>query len=268
MYICFFFGVVCVVGYYVFYSMFNGKFVMDQFVMQWYGMLLVFGVKVGFGVVVIEVFYQWVWVMVWKRVMIVGVLDLLFFMIESLVFFGVWEVFKGVKIVVLLVFFVWCVVFFLNLYVVLEINRCRIVLIVVILIVNIFQVEFSWIVIEDRCVGVRMFNFSFEEIDEWRDLIKIGKYFEVLVFIWNIIKKVIDDDDSDEWFDYYIVLGLVLVQIFIIGVFMGEIVMWKNVQVEICGSGWNCIFEIKFIVFVYKCIEFVSGVGFKVLNLM
>ncbi|KAK4663458.1 hypothetical protein QC763_608540 [Podospora pseudopauciseta] len=249
MYICLIFGVACAAGHHVFYSTLNGKPATDQLVMQRYGTLLAFGAKAGLGAAVIEASHQRVWVTARKRVMTVGALDSLFSMTESLASFGAWEVLKGAKIAALLALFVW------------------IAPIVVILTANTLQVELSRIVTEDRCAGVRTLNFSFEEIDEWRDPTKIGKYFEVPASIWNTTKKATDDDDSDEWFDYYTAPGLALAQTLTIGAFMGETVMRKNAQAETCGSGWNCTFEIKFTAPAYKCTELASGVGSKASNL-
>lgn len=136
----------------------------------------------------------------------------------------------------------------------------------VVLTANTLQVELRRTVFKTKCPGIRSLNFTFEETDEWRNPTKVGNYFEVPIPFWNTTMRP-GDGENDDWFDYYTGPGSVLEQTLTVGAFMGETVMRKNAQLETCGSGWNCTFELKFVAPAYKCTELASGVGTKPVNL-
>ncbi|KAK4230324.1 hypothetical protein QBC38DRAFT_357179 [Podospora fimiseda] len=248
MMICFLFGAACAAGHHVFYFTLDGKVATDQLVMQRYGTLLAFGAKAGLSAAVIIAYHQRVWVTVRKRLMSVAALDSLFSLTSSLAAFFSWEMIKVSKIAALLGLFVW------------------IAPLTVVLTANTLQVELKPIHEKSMCPGIRSLNFTFEETDEWRNPTKVGKYFEVPIPFWNTTRRA-DDGDDDDWFDYYTGPGSVLEQTLTVGAFMGETLMRKNAQLETCGLGWNCSFELKFIAPAYKCTELASGVGSNPSNL-
>ncbi|KAK4188130.1 hypothetical protein QBC35DRAFT_473873 [Podospora australis] len=250
MYICLILGVACAVGHHVFYSTLNGKPATDQLVMQRYGTLLAFGAKAGISASVVIAHHQRVWVTVRKRILSIGALDSLFSATENLFSLFRWEMIKNAKIATLLAVFVW------------------IAPLVVILTANTLQVELGRVVTMDRCPGIRTLNFALEETDEWRDPTWIGKYTEIPAVIWNTTKRSGDSDDDGDWFDYYTAPGPILDQTTTVGAFMGETIMRKNAQLETCGGGWNCTFQIEIASGpAYKCTELASGVGVKASNL-
>ena len=115
------------------------------------------------------------------------------------------------------------------------------------------------------CPGVRTLNFTFEEINEWRIPTKIGGVYELAVSMWNTTKP--PNQDPPGWFDYYTAPGFNLQQTATHSAFMGSVVSRKNASVEVCGSGWNCSFDIHFVGPGYKCTELASGLDTEVANL-
>ena len=113
----------------------------------------------------------------------------------------------------------------------------------------------------DMCSGVRTLNFTFEGTYDWREPIKIDNFYARSVSVWNTTKSPnIADKD---YFDYYTGPSPAFVQTATIGAFMDEAVMRKNANVDICGSGWNCSYEITFVAPGYECTELARGVASK-----
>jgi len=136
---------------------------------------------------------------------------------------------------------------------------------VVILTGNTLLVEPATAVVEGKCPGIRNFNFTHEEMYEWRDPPKIAQTYQIPLSLWNTTKP--KDSEPPGWFDYYTAPYPTLEQTSTIGAFLEQAVMRKNAQLETCGSGWNCTFEIKFTAPGYKCAELASGVDSKANNL-
>jgi hypothetical protein len=117
---------------------------------------------------------------------------------------------------------------------------------------------------DTSCQGVRTLNFSFEETNDWRTPIRIAGLNEMPLSLWNTTKP--QDQDPVGWFDYYTAPSPNSQQTAALGAFMGQVVGRKNASMEICGTGWNCTFEIQFVAPGYKCTELGSGIGGKVAN--
>ncbi|KAK3311835.1 hypothetical protein B0H66DRAFT_609047 [Apodospora peruviana] len=94
----------------------------------------------------------------------------------------------------------------------------------------------------------------------------IDQLFEIPASLWNTTKPE-GADPPEGWFDYYTAPSPSFQRTATIGAFLEQAVMRKNAQVETCGSGWNCTFEINFTAPAYKCTELASGVGSKPVNL-
>lgn len=137
----------------------------------------------------------------------------------------------------------------------------RLAPLMVILTGNTLLVEPATTTTQDTCPGVRSLNFSFEDTYDWRSPSGVDGLLEVPLSLWNTTKP--PDSDSPGWFDYYTAPHPILEQTATIGAFLQQTVVRKNAQVETCGSGWNCSFEISFVAPGYKCTELASGVGSK-----
>ena len=115
------------------------------------------------------------------------------------------------------------------------------------------------------CPSIKTLNFSMEETNEWRTETKIGNLFETPLSLWNTTKP--QKDDGQPWFDYYTGASPRLQQTATIGAYLEEVVPRKNGSVDICGSSWNCTYEISFVAPGYQCTELASGVGATPRNL-
>ncbi|KAK0644393.1 hypothetical protein B0T16DRAFT_460455 [Cercophora newfieldiana] len=247
LYLFFAFGVACAIGHHAYYASLDGKPAADQLQMLRYGMALAFASKAGLSAAVVLAYRQRVWTTVRTKMMGVVALDSLFAATEDLWALLNWEMIRTAKIAVALAVFVW------------------VAPLVVILTGNTLLVEPSTAVIESVCPGVRTLNFAKEEEYEWRDPPRIAQLFEIPLSLWNTTKP--SDSEPPGWFDYYTAPYPTLEQTSTIGAFLEQAVMRKNAQIETCGSGWNCTFEIKFTAPAYRCTELASGVGSKAKNL-
>ncbi|KAK3390146.1 hypothetical protein B0H63DRAFT_390151 [Podospora didyma] len=247
MYLFFVIGAGFAIGHHVFYSTLNGKPATDQIQMLRYGTILAFAAKAGLSAAVIIGFQQRVWTTVRRRLMSIAAVDSLFSATDDLTALWNWELIKNAKVAVLLAVFAWLAP------------------LMIILTANTLLVEPAAMMTDDKCPGVRSLNFTFEETNEWRDPVKIGQLFEMPLSFWNTTKP--SNSDPPGWFDYYTGPSPIFFQTASIGAYMGREVMRKNAQVETCGSGWNCSFEITFTAPAYKCTELASGVGTKPANL-
>ncbi|KAK3356454.1 hypothetical protein B0T25DRAFT_451700 [Lasiosphaeria hispida] len=247
MYLFFAFGSACALGHHFYYSALDGKPATDQLQMLRYGMVLAFASKAGLSAAVVLAFRQRVWTTVRTRLMSVAALDTLFAATEDVAALWNWDMVKNAKIAVALAVFVW------------------VAPLSVILSANTLLVEASTGLLKDMCAGVRTLNFTFEEMYEWRNPTRIGQLYELPLSLWNTTRK--SDSDSAAWFDYYTAPYPTLEQTATIGAFLEQTIMRKNAQLETCGSGWNCTFEIQFTAPGYKCTELASGVGSKAKNL-
>lgn len=141
----------------------------------------------------------------------------------------------------------------------------RIAPFVVILSANTLLVEPRTLVEVTTCPGVRTLNFTFEEENEWRVPTRIDGVYEIPVSVWNTTKP--PDEDPPFWFDYYTGPSPALQQTATLGAFLGGVAPRKNASLEVCGSGWNCTFDIHFVAPGYKCTELGSGLDASVSNL-
>ncbi|KAK0636811.1 hypothetical protein B0T17DRAFT_587839 [Bombardia bombarda] len=247
MYIFFAFGLACAIAHHAFYASLDGKPATDQLQMLRYGTFLAFAAKAGLSAAVVVAFRQRVWTTVRRRTMTVGALDSLFAATEDLIALVNWELAKSAKVALALAVFVW------------------VAPLVVILTSNTLLVVPRTAEIKTTCPSVRSLNFTFEETNEWRDPVKIDQLFEIPVSLWNTTKR--SGSNPDGWFDYYTAPSPSFQRTAAIGAFLDQAVMRKNAQIETCGSGWNCSFEVQFTAPGYKCTELASGVGSKPVNL-
>ncbi|KAK4447953.1 putative formylmethionine deformylase-like protein, partial [Podospora aff. communis PSN243] len=212
-----------------------------------YGMALAFASKAGLSAAVVLAFRQRVWTTVRTKMMRVVALDSLFAATEDLWALLNWEVIRTAKVAVALAVFVW------------------VAPLMVILTGNTLLVEPSTAVISSECAGVRTLNFAKEEEFEWRNPPRVEGLWEIPLSLWNTTKP--KDEEPEGWFDYYTAPYPTLERTSTIGAFLDQAVTRKGAQVETCGSGWNCTFEIKFVAPAYKCTELASGIGSKAKNL-
>ncbi|KAH8885552.1 hypothetical protein GQ53DRAFT_659915 [Thozetella sp. PMI_491] len=247
MYVFLLFGIACAVGHHIFYTTLDRKPAQDQVVMLRYGTLLAFASKAGLSAAVVTAYRQRVWATVRTRLLSIKALDSLFSATEDFGALWNWEFIRRAKTAIALAVFVW------------------ISPLLVILTSNTLVVEPMTAVETGMCPGARSLNFTFEETNDWRTQAKIGNLFEIPLSLWNTTKP--DTDDGEAWFDYYTGPNPRLAQTATIGAFLEEVVPRKNASIDICGSGWNCTYDISFIAPGYKCTELASGVGAKATNL-
>lgn len=248
MYISFIFGLLCAVGHHIFYSSLHGKPAESQTEMLRYGTFLAYAAKAGFSAAAISAFKQRIWVTVRSRFMSISALDSMFAAAEDMTALVNWEFIKDAKAAFALVFFAWTTP------------------LVVILTANTLLVEPRTIVSNTTCPSVRTLNFSFEDINDWREPTRIDGLFEIPVSTWNTTKRD-DQDDDDDWFDYYTGPSPNFQQTATLGAFLQEVVARKNASYEVCGTGYNCTFNVDFTAPGYNCTEVASGVGSTPVNL-
>lgn len=82
--------------------------------------------------------------------------------------------------------------------------------------------------------------------------------------IWNTTAS---DTASPDWFDYYASPSNPLIRVATHAAFMGQAVSKSSINIDICGSGWNCTYTINFTAPAYKCSELASGVGSEIKTL-
>ncbi|KAK0738960.1 hypothetical protein B0T18DRAFT_335140 [Schizothecium vesticola] len=248
MYLFFGFGLACAIGHHVYYTRLDGKPAADQLQMLRYGMALSFAAKAGLSAAVLVAFHQRIWMTVRTRLLSVAAVDALFSVTEDLAAFLSWEMVKNAKVAAGLALFIWLAP------------------LMVILTGNTLLVEPATTTTQDACPGVRSLNFTFEETYDWRRPSSVDGLLEIPLSLWNTTKP--PDSDPPGWFDYYTAPHPILEQTATIGAFLQQTVVRKNAQVETCGSGWNCSFEISFVAPGYKCTELASGVGSRVKDLI
>ncbi|KAJ0118700.1 hypothetical protein J7T55_012954 [Diaporthe amygdali] len=247
MYVCFIFGLLCAVGHHIFYASLDGEPAESQTEMLRYGTFLAYAAKAGFSAAAISAFKQRIWVTVRSRFMSISALDSMFAAAEDMAALINWEFLKDAKAAFALVFFAWTTP------------------LVVILTANTLLVEPRTIVNNTTCASVRTLNFTFEDLNDWRKPKQIDGLFEIPVSIWNTTKR--DDQTDDDWFDYYTGPSPNFQQTATLGAFLQEVVARKNASYEVCGSGWNCTFNIEFTAPGYNCTEVASGVNSTPANL-
>ncbi|KAI3397421.1 hypothetical protein diail_10752 [Diaporthe ilicicola] len=247
MYMCFIFGLLCAVGHHIFYSWLDGEPAESQTKMLRYGTFLAYAAKAGFSAAAISAFKQRIWVTVRSRFMSISALDSMFAAAEDMTALINWEFVKDAKAAFALVFFAWTTP------------------LVVILTANTLLVEPRTIVNVTTCPSVRTLNFTFEDLNDWRKPKQIDGLFEIPVSIWNTTRR--DDETDDDWFDYYTGPSPNFQQTATLAAFLQEVVARKNASYEVCGSGWNCTFNVEFTAPGYNCTEVASGVGSTPVNL-
>ncbi|POS77950.1 hypothetical protein DHEL01_v203663 [Diaporthe helianthi] len=248
MYICFIFGVLCAVGHHIFYASLDGEPAESQTEMLRYGTFLAFAAKAGFNAAAISAFKQRIWVTVRSRFMSIAALDSMFAAAEDLTALFSWEFIRDARAAFALVLFAWTTP------------------LVVILTSNTLLVEPRTIVANTTCPSVRTLNFTFEDLNDWREPTRIDGLFEIPLSIWNTTRRP-GQDQADEWFDYYTGPSPNFQQTATLGAFFQEVVARKNASFEVCTSGWNCTFDVEFTAPGYSCTELASGVGSTPVNL-
>ena len=130
----------------------------------------------------------------------------------------------------------------------------------IILTSNTLSVELSFVRENFTCPAVRTLNFEREEFEDWRNPTKINKLFGQSVSLWNTTGNPFKEDD----FDYYTAKSEPLEQIAAVAAYEKGVVSRTEVTTEVCGSGWNCTYEVNFTAPGYQCEELASGVGARI----
>ncbi|KAI1644588.1 uncharacterized protein F4817DRAFT_346189 [Daldinia loculata] len=246
MYLSFLFGVACAIGHHVFYTSLNGKPAVDQLAMLRYGTVLSFSAKAGLVAAVVIAFKQRIWTTVRSKFLSVAALDSLFAAAEDASALLNIEIYKQAKIAMLLAAFVWLTP------------------IVIILTSNTLTMELALSIENTACSGIRTLNFTKDELEEWRNPTKSDNLYGLSMSIWNTTAS---DTASPDWFDYYASPSNPLIRVATHAAFMGQAVSKSSINIDICGSGWNCTYTINFTAPAYKCSELASGVGSEIKTL-
>ncbi|KAI1370606.1 hypothetical protein F4677DRAFT_348531 [Hypoxylon crocopeplum] len=243
MYLCFLFGLACAIGHHIFYKTLDGKPAEDQLSMLRYGAVLSFAAKAGLVAAVVIAFKQRIWTTVRSKFLSVAALDSLFAATEDMSALLNVEVYKSAKVAMLLAAFVWLTP------------------IVIILTSNTLTVEPALQVDNTMCPGIRTLNFTQDELEEWRTPTKIDGLYGLSMSVWNTTSQ---NTSSPDWFDYYTGPSNPLVRVATHAAFMEQAVGKTSANTEICGSGWNCTYTVRFTAPAYQCSELASGVGSEV----
>lgn len=243
MYLSLLFGICCAIGHHIFYKTLDGRPAENQLAMLRYGAVLAFATKAGLVAAIVLAFKQRIWMTVRSKFLSVAALDSLFAATEDLSAMLNVEIYKRAKVAMLLAVFVWLTP------------------IVIILTSNTLLVKPALRVDTTQCPGIRSLNFDKEEHESFRDPTRINGITGLSVNLWNTTSTNLS---LPEWYDYYTAPSDQFAQTASIAAFLGHAVMKTNVVTDICGSGWNCTYEVNFTAPAYKCSELASGVGSEI----
>ncbi|KAI1760107.1 hypothetical protein GGR53DRAFT_511111 [Hypoxylon sp. FL1150] len=243
MYLSFLFGICCAIGHHIFYKTLSGRPAENQLAMLRYGAVLAFAAKAGLVAAIVIAFKQRIWMTVRSKFLSVAALDSLFAATEDISALLNLEIYKRATVAMLLALFVWLTP------------------IVIILTSNTLLVTPALRVDTTQCLGIRSLNFDNEERESFRDPTRVDGITGLSVNLWNTTSTNLS---SPDWFDYYTAPSDQFAQTASIAAYLGHAVMRTNAAVDICGSGWNCTYEVNFIAPAYKCSELASGVGSEI----
>ncbi|KAI5859249.1 hypothetical protein GGS23DRAFT_586298 [Durotheca rogersii] len=246
MYLSFLFGVICAIGHHTFYKTLDGQPAEDQLSMLRYGSMLSLATKASLVSAVVMAFKRRMWSTVRSKFLSVAALDSLFAATEDLSAMLNLEIYQEAKIAMLLAVFVW------------------ITPVIMVLTSNTLTVEPTLQVDNTTCLGIRTLNFAREEFEEWRAPTKIDGLNGLSISLWNTTAY---DTTSPNWFDYYTGATNSLIRVMTQAAFKGQAVSKMGINVDICGTGWNCTYTVNFTAPAYKCLEVASGVSSGILAL-
>ncbi|TQN73310.1 hypothetical protein CSHISOI_02130 [Colletotrichum shisoi] len=240
MYFFLFAGIAFALGHHFFYARLDGTVADGQIRMLRYGAALSFLSKASLASAVILAFRQRVWMTVRRKMLTLGAVDSLFAAAEDMTAIFNVEVFRQARVAMILAIYVWCTP------------------LVVVLTSDTLTAQPATMREDTMCPAIRTLNFSQEETNDFRTTPKILNLFELSVSMWN---KTSDDQSADHFFDYWIGTSWQFEEISTSAVLGKKPMVRTNASIDICGSGYNCTFSIKFQGPGYKCEELASGVG-------
>ena len=118
------------------------------------------------------------------------------------------------------------------------------------------NVEPSTVVNVTTCSSIRTLNFTPESTNNWRTPTRFDGLPELSLSLWNTTSLNVSDPN---WFDYYTSPSPPAQQMATLSSYLKRIITRENASLEICGSGWNCSFDISFTAPGYKCSEQAKG---------
>ncbi|KAK6087206.1 hypothetical protein SCUP234_01837 [Seiridium cupressi] len=247
MYIFLLFGFCCAVGHHLFYAALDRHIADNQLAMLRYGTILAFAAKAGFVAAVITAFRQRIWVTVRSKLLSVGALDSLFAATDDVSALWNVEIYQKARLAMLLAGVVWLT----PLMIILTSNT--------LLVESVENIDS-----QAKCPGVKVLNFTGEELEDFRNPTKIDGLFGLSVNYWNATTP---NNTAEGWYDYYTGPSDLFRATASLGIFSHQVASAKNAALEICGSGWNCSYIVEFVAPGYKCSEQANGVDSKVKDL-
>jgi hypothetical protein len=242
MYLFLFVGIMFAVGHHLFYKTQDGKPAQEQLRVLRYGATLAFISKASLAAAAIVAFRQRVWMTVRRKVMSLGAVDSLFAAAEDVsAMFNV-ELFRQAKLAMVLALYVWCTP------------------LVVILTSETLSVQSKSTAEETKCPSVRTLNFTLEAIKDFRRSETIDGFPITSVSYYNTSRSD-DDKGRPTGFDFWDQPSFQFEHVVQLSTLLREPVVRKNPGLDVCGSGWDCSFSIKFTGPGYKCTEVANGVG-------
>lgn len=239
-------GLFAAIGHHLFYKALDDRLADNQVAMLRYGTILAFVAKAGFVAATVTAFRQRLWVTVRNKLLSVGALDSLFAATSDISALWNREIYQKAKICMLLAALVW------------------ITPLMVILTSNTLTVRLVNNIVDTKCPSVRTLNFTFEEIENFRQPTKVNGLYGLSVNLWNATTP---NDTAPGWYDYYTAPHDLFQATASLGIFSKKVNAGDDAAHDVCGVGWNCSYTIEFVAPGYKCSEVASGVGSAVSNL-
>jgi hypothetical protein len=121
------------------------------------------------------------------------------------------------------------------------------------------------------CPSVRTLNFDLERTRNWRDGHKINGLYELSPLLWNCTlpaSGTVFDPYNATFFDYYSAPAPGMEQLVTLSVLQKKVLAMEDANTLVCGSGWNCTYNVSFEAPGYKCDEIARGIGNNVDNLL
>ncbi|KAF7552120.1 hypothetical protein G7Z17_g4556 [Cylindrodendrum hubeiense] len=244
-------GIAFACGHHAFYNSLDGKEADDQLRKLRYGTALAFFAKASFVTAAILAYRQRVWMIVREKIISLGAVDSLFAAAEDLTALFHWEAFKSAKVAMCLAIYIWATP------------------LVVIFTSETLSVVPKTMRENTTCGGIQTLNFTHEETNDFRHPQRASNgLVKLSVSLWNTTQASGDIEPNNEnSFDYWIASSTQFKEVAMRSQYLRQVVSRKGADVDICGRGWNCTFNIEFTGPSYKCETLASGIDSKVKKL-
>lgn len=267
MYIFLVFGCCFALGHHLFYASLNDKIADNQLAMLRYGTILAFATKASFVASVVTAFRQRLWVTLRNKLLSVGAVDALFAATDDVTALWNVETYQKAKMAMLLAAIVWYVtdLCYLLWCSSLAYHSRRLTPLVIILTSNTLLVGPYLNIHPTTCPNIRTLNFTGDELEDFRNPTIIDGRQGIALNFWNATME--KNESSPNWWDYYTGPNPYFTAAASLGIYSHQVIGAKNAALDICGMGWNCTYQVKFIGPGYNCQEIANGVGSEVQKL-